>query len=476
MVILGKRQRSSDCGILDLYRREVGLLSSRAFSQRAMASKDLVLYLGLDRKLNKHNGCVNTVSLNENGSILVSGSDDQMVILWDWEVGTVRTCFHSGHKNNVFEAHIMPCTDDQTIVTSAADGEVRLAHLREGGQVTTELLAEHDGAIHKVAFEPRNPYVLYSAGEDGLVQHFDLRSKNSTKLFICRSFRRRTTYTSFVSLMAISLDPRNPNCLAVAGADDYARVYDIRKYKWDGSTNYGLPCENFCPPHLIHHTQGITGLSFSDSSELLVSYMNEYIYLFQKDQGLGSNPVSWLSDSHPDDNSNSVPISTSNLSQGIKVYKGHRNRKTVKGVNFYGPNCDYVVSGSDCGRIFIWRKKDGVLLRAMEGDKHVVNCIVSHPHTTMLASSGIEKDIKIWVPNTMEPFKPANLDKKDNDDDEDDEDDDDDDEGKDLEDDDDSYDSDFSDCDDDTEEDVFGDDISSDDADLDYYVHFNNSP
>lgn len=80
---------------------------------------------------------------------------------------------------------------------------------------------------------------------------------------------------------------------------------------------------------------------------------------------------------------------------------GHRNCDTVKGVYFFGPKDEYVASGSDCGRILIWRKKDGVILRAMEADKHVVNCIESHPHVTMLASSGIENDIKIWTPEAI---------------------------------------------------------------------------
>lgn len=36
----------------------------------------------------------------------------------------------------------------------------------------------------------------------------------------------------------------------------------------------------------------------------------------------------------------------------------------VKGVNFYGPQSDYVISGSDCGYIFIWDKKtEAILLR-----------------------------------------------------------------------------------------------------------------
>lgn len=80
--------------------------------------------LGIDRKLNKHEGCVNTVSLNADGNIIVSGSDDRTVILWDWAVGTVRISFNSGHKNNVFQARFMPYSSDRTIVTSAADGEV----------------------------------------------------------------------------------------------------------------------------------------------------------------------------------------------------------------------------------------------------------------------------------------------------------------------------------------------------------------
>ena len=85
-----------------------------------------------------------------------------------------------------------------------------------------------------------------------------------------------------------------------------------------------------------------------------------------------------------------------------QVFKGHRNCETVKGVNFFGPKCEYVVSGSDCGRIFIWKKKSGQLIRVMEADKHVVNCIESHPHTMVLASSGIENDIKIWTPKALE--------------------------------------------------------------------------
>jgi len=78
------------------------------------------------RKLQKHRGCVNTVSFNTDGDVLVSGSDDWRVILWDWQTGSVKLSFHSGHSNNVFQAKIMPHSDDRSIVTCAADGQVSL--------------------------------------------------------------------------------------------------------------------------------------------------------------------------------------------------------------------------------------------------------------------------------------------------------------------------------------------------------------
>jgi len=77
-------------------------------------------------KLRGHDGCVNTVSFNPAGDLLVSGSDDTNIILWDWLAKTKRLVYPSGHHENVFHARVMPFTDDSTIVTVAADGQVCL--------------------------------------------------------------------------------------------------------------------------------------------------------------------------------------------------------------------------------------------------------------------------------------------------------------------------------------------------------------
>lgn len=42
---------------------------------------------------------------------------------------------------------------------------------------------------------------------------------------------------------------------------------------------------------------------------------------------------------------------------------------TVKGVNFYGPCSEFVVSGSDCGHIYLWDKYSARIVQFMEGDR-----------------------------------------------------------------------------------------------------------
>ncbi|CAN4107319.1 unnamed protein product [Withania somnifera] len=417
------RKASVDFAVVDIWKREIGALSTRNFALRLGASQDLVLRLDVFRKLEKHRGCVNTVSFNDDGDILISGSDDRRIILWDWETGKIALSFHSGHHNNVFQAKIMPYTDDRSIVTCAADGQVRLAQILEHGKVETKLLAKHQGRAHKLAIEPASPHIFYTCGEDGLVQHIDLRTDTATELFTCQPLRVRG-YMSILHLNAITIDPRKPYLFAVAGSDEFARIFDIRKYKCDGSTDFGQPVDYLCPPHLVGDDNvGITGLAFSDQSELLVSYNEELIYLFTKDMmGLGPDPSFTLKmyndtdegDTGLDHESDASAVDMgSGADIGPQVYKGHRNSETVKGVNFFGPKCEYVVSGSDCGRIFIWKKKGGDLVRVMEADKRVVNCIESHPHTAVLASSGIEYDIKVWTPKAIErAVLPTNIQKQ----------------------------------------------------------------
>lgn len=81
----------------------------------------------------------------------------------------------------------------------------------------------------------------------------------------------------------------------------------------------------------------------------------------------------------------------------LQSYTGHVNDFTIKGVNFFGANDEWVVSGSDDGFIYFWAVGTGKCVACMKGDGHVVNCLERHPlDLSTLATSGIDDDVKIW--------------------------------------------------------------------------------
>jgi nuclear receptor interaction protein len=85
-------------------------------------------------------------------------------------------------------------------------------------------------------------------------------------------------------------------------------------------------------------------------------------------------------------------------------YTGHCNVRTVKDVNFFGLDDEYVVSGSDSGHVFIWDRKTSQLLNILEGDGEVVNVVQGHPYEPTMAVSGIDHTIKIFSPDAQEQY------------------------------------------------------------------------
>ncbi|KAJ7958942.1 WD and tetratricopeptide repeats protein 1 [Quillaja saponaria] len=85
-------------------------------------------------------------------------------------------------------------------------------------------------------------------------------------------------------------------------------------------------------------------------------------------------------------------------------YVGHCNVGTdIKQASFLGQRGEYVASGSDDGRWFIWEKKTGRLIKMLNGDEAVVNCVQCHPFDFVVATSGIDRTIKVWTPSASVP-------------------------------------------------------------------------
>ncbi|XP_073845069.1 WD and tetratricopeptide repeats 1 [Musca autumnalis] len=80
-------------------------------------------------------------------------------------------------------------------------------------------------------------------------------------------------------------------------------------------------------------------------------------------------------------------------------FVGHCNTTTdIKEANYFGYDGQYIVAGSDDGNFFIWERKSGNIHSIYKADSAIVNCVLPHPELCLMATSGIDHDIKIWTP------------------------------------------------------------------------------
>jgi len=83
------------------------------------------------------------------------------------------------------------------------------------------------------------------------------------------------------------------------------------------------------------------------------------------------------------------------------TYKGHRNSATVKGCSWFSD--DFVLSGSDDGYIYGWDRETEHIVMSLYADENgVVNCLQPHPTCPFLATSGLDDNVKVWVPSSYQ--------------------------------------------------------------------------
>ncbi|VDN14822.1 unnamed protein product [Dibothriocephalus latus] len=71
----------------------------------------------------------------------------------------------------------------------------------------------------------------------------------------------------------------------------------------------------------------------------------------------------------------------------------------IKDSCFWGR--EYVLSGSECGNVLVWRRSDAQPVCAIKADEVVVNRLQPHPFLPYLAVSGVDHTIKLIEPSPI---------------------------------------------------------------------------
>ncbi|ORZ36026.1 WD40-repeat-containing domain protein [Catenaria anguillulae PL171] len=405
--------------------------------------------------LQGHGGCVNTVHWSQDADLIISGSDDQQIRIWDASTLEPVSHFHSGHSSNVFSAMFLPNTSNHEIISCAADGSVHYTRLADASLSTpahTGRFLCHSDTTNNLALDPLgSPHVFYSCSDDGLVHRYDLRVRSactctgascsrhtlldfglvlhgrpsrganesgggprSSSRFLRRLFGGPPSDAGVASMDWV---PGHPHWLGIAGNNDSVCIFDVRTCG-GGAGAGGLAPEPFYVwrpsfagskrraqvPHKITDMRFDPLKCGADDIEFLVSFSEEDVYVVRPEweatarQGGGSGML------------RSVGRATNKGEtdgQVVGVYSGHCNERTmIKQANFFGTH--HLLCGSDDGLLYVWDRATSRLLDVIPGaDGHIVNCVQPHPDLPYILVSGIDDSIKLVQPTADPPTAAA---------------------------------------------------------------------
>ncbi|XP_024526260.1 WD and tetratricopeptide repeats protein 1 isoform X2 [Selaginella moellendorffii] len=272
----------------------------------------LLARLQREKALEGHNGCVNSLAWNTTGSLLLSGSDDTRVNVWDYNTRKLLQSVDSGHIANIFCTKFLPASGDDIVVSGAGDSEVRI-HRRSrvaatGSSEPFGLFRCHSKRVKKLAVEEGNPHLIWSASEDGTLRQHDLRQSVTCGaeqecrniLLDLRNGAKKTLSDppkgSF-ALKSCSINPTRPHQILIGGSDSFARLYDRRMLPPltpSGQQSKPPACVcYYCPMHLSDRASlHLTHVTFSpDGGEVLLSYSGEHVYLLDAYNGNDASVV-----------------------------------------------------------------------------------------------------------------------------------------------------------------------------------------
>ncbi|KAJ3220286.1 hypothetical protein HDU67_003301 [Dinochytrium kinnereticum] len=282
--------------------------------------------------LEEHSDEVWFLSFSNAGRYLASASKDASAIIWSTDDFSPLH-FLIGHGDAI--SFLSWNADDALLLTGSNDKTLKIWNTKDGSCGHT--FSRHQDFITSCAWLPEgNKFVSGSLDKTIILWHV-----NGDVLF---------KWSARATDLSVSIDGK----MLFAISERRIRVFNLQSKE---EVEY------------IEESKSITSLhAAKDSKHVLVNVSEiQEIHLWNVDE-----------------------------KELVRKYVGHKQERFVIRSCFGGIHQNFILSGSEDSKIYVWHREQGTLLEVLEGHTGCVNCISWNMQKNMFASASDDHTIRIW--------------------------------------------------------------------------------
>ena len=281
-----------------------------------------------------HTGGIRTVAVTPDSMIIISGSDDCTLRVWEMNSGKCLDTLE-GHTYGVLSVAVTP--DGKRAVSGSDDTTVRVWELRSGRCLT--IYEGHITPVYAVAITPDGRRVI-TGSADGSVQIWEIDSGHLIT----------TVKGHFHSVRGVTVTPDSRQFIS-GSMDNTVRV-------WRQDPRHS-------PAKLKGHSGSVWGVAMTPNGQHIISGSADgTVRMWELDSG-----------------------------RCLATLEGHTN--SVYGVAATPDSCR-VISGSEDKTVRVWEVASGRCIATLEGHTGSVFGVAVTPDGQHLVSGSLDKTVRVW--------------------------------------------------------------------------------
>jgi COMPASS component SWD2 len=296
---------------------------------------------------------INALDFFHDGSMLITSSDDDSIRLYNCMEGKLQKLVYS---RKFGACHVRFTHHPLSVICASrnAESDHALRYLSLHDNQFLRYFQGHTAPVTALEMSPKED-LFVSAARDLTVRLWDLRQEGALGLLPVPNH----------TPPAVSFDPEGL-IFATAMSDQTSRsvrLYDMRSYAKGPFTTFRLSG----PPVVFHH------LTFSNDGKTILL---------------------------PAINSDSIELIDAFDGNQLASFRGHSNASGLALEASFTPDGQFVLSGSDDGRIHVWHAATGREVAVWQGHSSPTLAVRWSPTHMLAASACASSLLCLWIPGS----------------------------------------------------------------------------